>query len=112
MQLRSRFGVSTTIEIMSAMKLNVQWLEFVKSRPVPVPTAQSGRLARLGVEPEAHRCPDCDSPVYSRRLKVCGVCGNELPREIRLTLDEAERVDQLLKAERERHRRWLQRAGA
>ena len=36
MQLRSDFGVSTTIEIMSAMKLNIQWLEFVKSKPVPV----------------------------------------------------------------------------
>lgn len=112
MQLRSRFRVSTTIEIMSAMKLNIQWLEFVKSQPVHVSTIHSAKLARLGVEPEAHRCPSCNSPVYSRRLKVCGVCGEELPREVRFTLDEAERVDQLLKTERERHRRWLRRTAA
>jgi hypothetical protein len=112
MQLRSDFGVSTTIEIMSAMKLNIQWLEFVKSKPVPVSPVHSAKLARLGVEPEAHQCPCCNSPVYSRRLKVCGVCGNELPREVRFTLDESERVDQLLKTERERHRRWLRRTAA
>lgn len=112
MQLRSDFGVSTTIEIMSAMKLNIQWLEFVKATPVSVPMARSAMLARLGVEPASHRCPCCDSPVYSRRLKVCGVCGNELPREVLFTLDETERVDALLKAERERHRRWLRRGAA
>ena len=112
MQLRSDSGVSTTIEIMSAMKLNIQWLEFVKAQPVSVPTVQSTMLARLGVEPAAHRCPCCNSPVYSRRLKVCGVCGNELPREVLFTIDEAERVDALMKSERERHRRWLRRSAA
>lgn len=112
MQLRADFCVSTTIEIMSAIKLNVQWLEFVNSQTVAVASVHPAKLARLGVEPEAHRCPGCNSPVYSRRLKVCGVCGDELPREIRFTLDEAERIDHLLKTERERHRRWLRRSAA
>lgn len=94
------------------MKLNIQWLEFVKAQPLPVPTVQTSTLARLGVQPESHRCPDCQAPVYSRRFKVCGICGEELPRKVLFTLDEAERVDALLRAERERHRRWLRRVAA
>ena len=97
---------------MSAMKLNIRWLDFVKEPPTSIPMVQSGRLARIGVELSEHRCPSCNSPVYSRRHKSCGICGNELPRECRFTLDEVERVDALMKNERERHRQWLRRTAA
>jgi predicted nucleic acid-binding Zn ribbon protein len=55
------------------------------------------------------RCPACDSILYSRRSKFCGVCGEALPEELRFTPFEANRVKHLLRTERERHRIWMQR---
>jgi predicted amidophosphoribosyltransferase len=26
-------------------------------------------------------CPNCKSPIYSRKLKICGVCEKPLPKE-------------------------------
>jgi hypothetical protein len=26
-------------------------------------------------------CPNCHSPIYSRKLKICGVCEKPLPKE-------------------------------
>ena len=97
---------------MLTMKLNIQWLDYVKEPPTSIPMVQSGLLARLGVERAAHRCPSCKSPVYSRRHQTCGVCGDNLPRECLFTLDEVERVDALMRTERERHRQWLRRTAA
>jgi len=31
------------------------------------------------------RCPDCHAVVYSRKAKVCGVCGKPLPEEFLLS---------------------------
>ena len=112
MQLTSCSGVFPTIEIMSMTKLHVQWLDFVKEQPVSVPMVHSGLLARFGVERTEHRCPSCNSPVYSRRHQVCGVCGDKLPMKCQFTLAEAERVDALMRLERERHRQWLRRTAA
>ena len=94
------------------MKLNIQWLDYVKEPPTSVPMVQSRLLARLGVERATHRCPSCNSPVYSRRHQICGVCGDKLPMKCLFTLDEVERVDALMRAERERHRQWLRRTAA
>jgi hypothetical protein len=30
-------------------------------------------------------CPHCHSPIYSRKLKICGVCEKPLPKELLLT---------------------------
>jgi len=30
-------------------------------------------------------CPHCHSPIYSRKLKICGVCENPLPEDLLLT---------------------------
>jgi len=112
MQLRCSCGVFPAIEMMSTMKLNVQWLDFVKEQPVSVPMVRSGLLARFGVERAEHRCPSCNSPVYSRRHQICGICGDKLPMECQFTLAEAGRVDALMRLERERHRQWLRRTAA
>ena len=65
--------------------------------------------SRLGVRLRQQRCPSCDSIIYSRRHNRCGVCERELPVNFLFTSDEAEKVDVLLRTERERHRAWLTR---
>jgi|GEM_PF-2477103 len=34
------------------------------------------------------RCPNCQAPIYSRKLKICGVCEKPLPKE--LLMNDAE----------------------
>ena len=34
------------------------------------------------------RCPNCNAPIYSRKLKICGVCEKPLPKE--LLMNDAE----------------------
>ena len=34
------------------------------------------------------RCPHCNSAIYSRKLKICGVCEKPLPKE--LLMNDAE----------------------
>jgi hypothetical protein len=29
-----------------------------------------------------YRCPKCNSPIYSRKNKLCGKCGSILPEEL------------------------------
>jgi hypothetical protein len=55
------------------------------------------------------RCPNCDSIIYSRRHKACGVCAEPLPLACLFSVQEAESVERLLDEERGRHRKWLQR---
>jgi len=31
------------------------------------------------------RCPHCQSPIYSRKQKICGVCEKSLPPELLLS---------------------------
>ncbi len=97
---------------MTATKLNVQWLEFEMDQPGTVPGNQAVPLVRVGVTPGERRCPSCNSLVYSRRHKRCGVCGQALPASCLFSPDEAERVDALLRTERQRHRAWLKKAEA
>lgn len=54
-------------------------------------------------------CPNCESIIYSRRHKLCGVCGKALPEDCLFSADEAHSVEALLNEERERHRKWLNR---
>ena len=55
------------------------------------------------------RCPNCDSLIYSRRHKLCGVCAEPLPASILFSEEQAERIESLLDEERQRHRMWLNR---
>ena len=34
------------------------------------------------------RCPYCQAPIYSRKLKVCGVCERPLPKELLMNAAE------------------------
>jgi len=35
------------------------------------------------------RCPNCQSPIYSRKNKICGVCEKPLPKELLLSEQQA-----------------------
>ena len=67
-------------------------------------------FTRLTVEPSDFRCPHCDSIIYSRRHKLCGLCGRTLPEEYLFGPVETERLENILKTEQERHRRWMRRS--
>ena len=104
---------------MSAAKLEIDWektdSQFGFSAPVRIVAelergVTPGAYTRaLSSNPSAARCPHCESIIYSRRNKLCGVCDQVLPREILFNPIEAERIENLLAQERQRHRRWLQR---
>jgi hypothetical protein len=67
-------------------------------------------LVRNISQPKPHlRCPACDSILYTRRHKLCGVCGEELPGELLFTDLEASRVKALLRTEQQKHRDWMSR---
>jgi predicted nucleic acid-binding Zn ribbon protein len=54
-------------------------------------------------------CPECNSIIYTRRHRLCGVCGEELPEELLFSVMEASRVKELLRNEQHRHRVWMAR---
>jgi len=102
-----------TEEIMSASTLSIRWTDCDRAQPV-VLGGQNQYFGNFGirVKPRERYCPSCDSIVYSRRHRLCGVCGDVLPEDCLFTATEAESVEMLLRAERQRHRAWLKRKTA
>jgi hypothetical protein len=72
-----------------------------------IPAAEFARMGAGKVA--ARRCPHCDSIIYSRRHKLCGVCAEELPASCRFDAEVAENVSALVREERLRHRAWMTR---
>ena len=62
----------------------------------------------VSAQPE-RRCPHCNSVIYSRRHKLCGVCAEPLPAACLFSMEQAQSVKSLMNEERERHRVWLHR---
>jgi predicted nucleic acid-binding Zn ribbon protein len=104
-------------EIMSAAKLEIQWLDKTDETRVPMnqSAVEAGPpvapiLSRHLAKPTAgNRCPHCQSIIYSRKAKLCGVCSQPIPNELRFSEDEARRVQSILETERNRHRQWVSR---
>ena len=68
-------------------------------------------LTRQLTSPAVTRhCPECRSIIYSRRHKLCGVCACELPREFLFSVEEASRLQNLLRNEQARHREWMRKS--
>ncbi len=105
-------GVLMTVEIMSAETLSIRWTDYDRNQTLPVLFGSRDSFVSIGVEPQERHCPSCDSIVYSRRHRFCGVCGQALPADCRFTAREAESVEMLLKTERQRHRAWLKKTTA
>jgi|SRR5437667_8515806 len=94
---------------MSASKLTSRLSRISRNKSLPVFLGDQFLLRRIGVEPRNERCPSCNSIIYSRRHDRCGVCEQGLPERLLFTSTEMEKVDAVLKTERERHRAWMLR---
>jgi hypothetical protein len=97
---------------MSDTNLNVRWNDFATTESVQVFPVNQRLLPSMAVEVSEKRCPACDSIVYTRRHKLCGVCCRDLPEDCLFTRSEAEDVELLVKTERQCHRVWLKKVMA
>jgi predicted nucleic acid-binding Zn ribbon protein len=94
-------------EQMSATKLDGEWMETAWAEHA-FPGTET--LVRHIARPRPQlRCPECRAIVYSRRHRLCGVCGEELPINYLFSAQESVQVEELLEAERQRHRAWMNR---
>jgi len=105
----SRFSV---LMIMNATNLSFRWIDCDRNQVLPVVPGNHKPNLGIGVNPRDRHCPSCDSIVYSRRHRLCGVCGQMLPEACLFTATEAESVEMLLRTERQRHKAWLKRTTA
>ena len=96
-------------ECMNAENLTLRWSEQSKGATIPVTFDGRFLSSRIGVRLREQRCPTCNSVVYSRRHTRCGVCEQVLPESFLFTRAEVEKVDTLLRTERQLHRAWLSR---
>lgn len=97
---------------MNAATLIVRGSEQGRRERPPVAFDSQFLSSRIGVRLREQRCPSCNSIVYTRRHYRCGVCERALPESLLFTSDEAEKVNLLLRNERQRHKAWLTRVEA
>jgi hypothetical protein len=90
---------------MTATRLDIRWIDDALTSEADAVT-----LVRNFTQAKSHlRCPECHSILYTRRHKLCGVCGNELPEQFLFSPAEASRLNELLRTEQQRHRAWMNR---
>jgi predicted amidophosphoribosyltransferase len=53
------------------------------------------------------RCPYCNSPIYSRKNKICGVCEKPLPKELLLTDEQIALLKKQTDAEEKRAKEFI-----
>ena len=93
------------MSVPGATPVSIDWRE-----PACDEAAISLGLVRQIAEPRSDlRCPGCRGVIYTRRHKLCGVCGEELPGELLFSESQALRIEGLLKSEREQHRAWMRK---
>jgi hypothetical protein len=100
---------------MSAARLDLAWDTQTDSGTVTVRWASVTNTSftrNAGARRGPVRCPECDSIIYSRRHRLCGVCSQPLPEELLFNTREAMRVEALVTAERIRHRKWMEQRAA
>jgi len=111
-QIHHRLCLDDAREIMSAATLSIRWTNCDRNQALPVVFGGQNSFISIGVKPCERHCPACDSIVYSRRHRLCGVCGHALPEDCLFTVTESESVELLLRTERHRHRAWLKKTTA
>ena len=104
--------ILVTLENMRAATLDIQWNDRAGEQTPPISLNGTISFPVFGVGPRERHCPSCDSIIYSRRHRLCGVCGQSLPKDCLFTATEAEKVEMLLRTERQRHRAWLKKTTA
>jgi hypothetical protein len=90
---------------MTATRLDIRWKDAWNQEPAWTVVRQIARP-----QPQV-RCPSCNSILYTRRHKRCGVCEEELPEALLFSVVEASRVKELLRAEQQKHRAWMNKTG-
>ena len=96
---------------MTGARLDLAWdtQSEVANFAVSFTSPTSSTLVRqVGPGRRTAHCPECDSIIYSRRHKLCGVCGQALPANLLFTVMEAQRVEALVSTERQRHKKWME----
>jgi len=96
-------------EIMSATILKIRWTDHERTGPPSITSVGDFLSSRIGVVLREQHCPSCNSIIYSRRQSQCGVCEQVLPDRLLFSSAEAEKVDVLLRTERQRHKAWVTR---
>lgn len=103
---------------MSREKIKLAWCEGAESKQVAIldgvrkVNADGGALLlsrQLASTLVSARCPHCDSIIYSRRHKLCGVCGQSLPADYLFSETEAQRIERILRTEQSRHKKWMRK---
>jgi predicted nucleic acid-binding Zn ribbon protein len=94
---------------MSSSTSIIRWTDCDWNQAEPVVLGGQNHYFSIRIKARERYCPSCDSIVYSRRHTLCGVCGHALPEDCRFTAPEAESVEMLLRAERQRHRTWMKK---
>ena len=51
-----------------------------------------------------HNCPKCGSIIYSRRNVLCGICGEQLPKNLLFTPEERAKVERDLENLKQREK--------
>ena len=54
------------------------------------------------------RCPHCQSPIYSRKLKICGVCEQPLPPELLFSDEQVKKLKEETAKEEKRAKEFNQ----
>jgi hypothetical protein len=70
-------------------------------------SVQAFSVRRVGPARKPARCPECRAILYTRRHKLCAVCGHLLPEALLFTPVESKRIEQLIRTERLLHRQWM-----
>ncbi len=94
---------------MSGTRFNTEWdvhLDAAVSERIPLLRAPGWTRESPTKQPPGH-CPCCRSIVYSRRHRLCGVCGEPLPEHLLFADRDARRIELILRSERLRHQRWM-----
>ncbi len=104
------------IDQMNAVKMNIEWtgegkaMSFTSTLTkleTTAPPPPFPNLTRQMTKPVDFRCPQCDSIIYSRRSRLCGVCSQPLPESYLFNPHEAERLGKMLETEKRRHKVWM-----
>jgi predicted amidophosphoribosyltransferase len=53
-------------------------------------------------------CPNCHSPIYSRKNKICGVCEKPLPEELLFSNQQVADLKKQMDAEEKRTKQFKQ----
>jgi hypothetical protein len=48
------------------------------------------------------KCPHCGSVIYSRRIPVCGRCGEKLPESLLFDSSTRKKVEQVIEGDKKR----------